>query len=191
MPHPSSPGRSIRDDIETVLVTEQEIDEAVEEIADRLAEDVGELNPILVGTLTGAFVFLADLVRKLDFPLEVDFMTARSYGDCTEAGELDVICDLTCDITGRHVVIVDDIADSGQTLKALMRMLRERGAASVRSCCLLDKPARRTCNFRPDYVGVTIPDRFVVGYGLDFAGHHRNLPFVGVLRPELYQTNQQ
>jgi hypoxanthine phosphoribosyltransferase len=98
---------------------------------------------------------------------------------------------MTCEVGGRHVVIVDDIADTGQTLKALVQLLYERGAASVRSCCLLDKPGRRTCDFEPDYVGVTIPNQFVVGYGLDFAGRHRNLPCVGVLRRELYESSKE
>jgi hypoxanthine phosphoribosyltransferase len=182
--------KSIRDDVETVLVTDEQLQAAVEEIAEELREDVGDSNPLMVGVLIGAFVFMADLVRALDFPLEVDFINASSYGDCTEAGELEIVSDLTCEVSGRHVVLVDDIADTGQTLKALVRMFQERGAASVRSACLLDKPARRTCDFQPDYIGVTIPDEFVVGFGLDFAGNHRNLPFVGVLRPGLYQSSE-
>ncbi|MBD3292919.1 MAG: hypoxanthine phosphoribosyltransferase [Armatimonadia bacterium] len=180
----------MRDDIETVLVTQEQLQAAIGRIAGELSEDVDDRNPLLVGVLIGAFVFLADLVRALDFPLEVDFINASSYGDCTEAGTLEIIADLTCDVAGRDVVLVDDIADTGQTLKALERMLHGRGAASVRTCCLLDKPARRTCDFEPQYVGVTIPDEFVVGYGLDFAGNHRNIPFVGVLRPELYQSSE-
>ncbi len=183
--------RSVRDDIETVLVTEKQLEEAVAEIARRLAEDLGDCNPVLIGVLTGSFVFLADLVRRLEFPLQVEFIAARSYGDSAVAGELEIACDVSCGIAGRHVVIVDDIADTGRTLKALVRMLHERGAASVHTCCLLDKPDRRTCDFEADYVGATIPDHFVVGYGLDFAGKHRNLPFVGVLRPDLYQSSEQ
>jgi len=156
-----------------------------------LAQDLGDCEPILIGVLTGSFMFLADLVRRLDFPVQVEFMAARSYGDCTVARQLEIACDVSCDIKGRHVVIVDDIVDTGRTLKALARMLQERGAASVRTCCLLDKPDRRDCDFEADYVGATIPDHFVVGYGLDFAGKHRNLPFVGVLRPDLYQAGSQ
>lgn len=178
------------DDIATVLVTEEQIEEAVDEIAAKLGDDVRDCHPILVGVLIGAFVFMADLVRRLDFPLEVDFVNASSYGDRTNPDELEIVTDMTLDVTGRHVVIVDDIADTGQTLRALAWMLQERGAATVRTCCLLDKPARRTCDFEADYVGVTIPDQFVVGYGLDYAGNHRNLPFVGVLRPELYQSGK-
>ena len=178
---------SIRGDIDTVLVTERQIDDAVGQLAAQLKADVGECEPLLVGILIGAFVFMADLVRELDFPVEMDFLNASSYGDCTDPGSLEITWDMTCDVTDRHVVLVDDICDTGQTLKALVQMLQERGAASVRTCCLLDKPDRRTCDYEPDYIGVTIPDRFVVGYGLDYAGKHRNLPFVGVLRPDLYQ----
>lgn len=181
----------VRNDVETVLVTEREIEAAVDALAAQLTEDVGDRNPLLVGVLIGAFVFMSDLLRRFDFPLEADFINASSYGDCTDPGALEIVCEMMCDVAGRHVVIVDDIADTGQTLKALMQMLQERGAASVRTCCLLDKPERRTCNFQPDYVGVTIPDQFVVGYGLDYAGKYRNLPFVGVLRPELYESGTQ
>ncbi|MFW5866694.1 MAG: hypoxanthine phosphoribosyltransferase [Armatimonadota bacterium] len=178
---------SIRDDVETVLVTQRQIEDAVGELAAQLTDDVGDREPLLVGVLTGAFVFMADLVRALDFAVEIDFLNASSYGDSTDPGALEITCDITCDVAGRHVVLVDDICDTGQTLKALVQTLEDRGAASVRTCCLLDKPDRRTCDFNPDYIGVTIPDRFVVGCGLDYAGKHRNLPFVGVLRPELYQ----
>lgn len=186
-----SSARSIRDNVETVLVTERQIDEAVNELAAQLTDEVGDRDPLLVGVLIGAFVFMADLVRALDFPLEVDFLNASSYGDGTDPGALEIVSDLTCDVAGRDVVIVDDICDTGQTLRALVLMLRDRGAASVRSCCLLDKPERRTCDFEPDYVGVSIPDRFVVGYGLDYAGGCRNLPCVGVLRPEMYKSSKE
>ncbi|MEA3402100.1 MAG: hypoxanthine phosphoribosyltransferase [Armatimonadota bacterium] len=179
---------SPREDIAEVIATEAEIRDAVERLAGELTEDVGELSPILVGVLNGAFVFLADLVRRLDFPLEIDFMNASSYGEGTVSEGLEIQTDLSLDVEGRHVVLVDDILDTGQTLQGLVRHVTGRGAASVRTCCLLDKPARRTVDFEADYVGIEIPDRFVVGYGLDFAQRHRNLPFIGVLRPELYQS---
>lgn len=179
-------GRRLRDDIETVLVTAEQIEAAVKDVASQLTDDVGEREPIFIGVLTGAFVFLADLIRQLDFPVEVCFVAASSYGDSTIAGDLEVTADIDREITGRHVVIVDDIIDTGETLRLLTQMMQQRGAASVRTCCLLDKPERRSCDFEADYVGITIPDSFVVGYGLDFAEEYRNLPFVGVLRPELY-----
>lgn len=187
MDKPPSP----RDDIDEILVTEAQLDEALTRLAERLTVDVGDKRPLLIGVLTGAFVFLADLMRRLDFPLEIEFICARSYRAGTEAGELQIVMDLPCEVAGRHVVLVDDILDTGQTLLALTGLLRARGAASVRTCCLLDKPERRTVEFEADYVGVRIPNRFVVGYGLDFAHHHRNLPFIGVLRPELYQSARE
>ncbi|MGC9319676.1 MAG: hypoxanthine phosphoribosyltransferase, partial [Armatimonadota bacterium] len=175
---------SPRDDIAEVIATEVEIRHAVRRLAAALTEDVGDLSPILVGVLNGAFVFLADLVRQLDFPLEIDFINASSYGESTVGDRVEIETDLSLDVKGRHVVIVDDILDTGQTLQGLVAHVTERGAATVRTCCLLDKPARRTVDFEADYVGIEIPDRFVVGYGLDFAQRHRNLPFIGVLRPE-------
>jgi len=181
---------SPRDDIERILVTEQQLEAALDRLAESLTREVGGADPILIGVLGGVFVFLADLVRRLDFALEVDFIDAESYGEDTEAGELKIIKDVDCEIRGRHVVIVDDILDTGQTLSALVRMLQERGPASLRTCVLLDKPARRVIEFEADYVGVRIPNVFVVGYGLDFAQRYRNLPFVGVLRPELYDKRR-
>lgn len=180
-------GRSLRNDIDEVLVTEAEIEQALARLAAQITVDLGDCNPILVGVLTGAFIFLGDLVRRLDFPLEIEFICAHSYGDGTHPGDLVIEMDLRRDIADRHVLLVDDILDTGQTLKALVQLLQQRGPKSVRTCCLLDKPSRRTVEFAADYIGLTIPDRFVVGYGLDFAHHHRNLPFIGVLRPELYE----
>ena len=184
-------GPSLRDDISDVIVTEEQLDAVLDRLAASITADLAGCDPVLVGVLTGAFMFMADLVRRLDFPLQIEFMCARSYGDATQAGELVIEMDLSCDVAGRHVLIVDDILDSGHTLSALTRMLQQRGAASVRTCCLLDKPERRAVEFEADYVGLRIPDRFVVGYGLDYARHHRNLPFVGVLRPELYRDQHQ
>ncbi len=180
--------RSLRDDVETVLIAPEELTAAVDSIALRLTEDVGDLNPLFIGVQIGAFVFLADLIRILDFPLEVEFIGASSYRDKTVPGKLEINNDVASDIAGRHLVVVDDIIDTGHTLQALIQMLRKRNAASVRSCCLLDKPERRECDYEADYVGIQIPDRFVVGYGLDHAEQYRNLPYVGVLRPELYNS---
>ncbi len=184
-------GPSLRDDISDVIVTEEQLDAVLDRLAASITADLAGCDPVLVGVLTGAFMFMADLVRRLDFPLQIEFMRARSYGEDTRAGELTIVMDLSCEIAGRHVLLVDDILDSGHTLAALARILQQRGAASVRTCCLLDKPARRAVAFEADYVGVRIPDRFVVGYGLDYAHHHRHLPFVGVLRPELYRDQHQ
>lgn len=179
--------RSLAEDVTDVLVTEEQIQAALDDLAGQLTDDYADKSPLLVGVLIGAFVFMADLVRRLDFPLEVDFVAVSSYGDATVAGELELTKDVAGDVAGRHVLIVDDILDTGCTLAMLTELFKHRGAASVRSCCLLDKPARRTVEFEADYLGLEIPDKFVVGYGLDFAQGYRNLGFVGVLRPELYK----
>jgi len=180
--------RSPREDVAEVLVTEEQLRAALADLAAQLTRDYADRNPLLVGVLVGAFVFMADLVRLLDFPLEVEFVGASSYGDGTAAGQLRLTKDAACEVRGREVLVVDDILDTGRTLARLVALFRERGAASVRACCLLDKPSRRTVDFRADYVGLEVPDRFVVGYGLDYACGYRNLPFVGVLRPELYRS---
>lgn len=181
-------GRSPREDVAEVLVSEQEIQGALDDLARRVTCDYADKNPLVVGVLTGAFMFMADLVRRLDFPLEVDFVAAASYGDGTVSSRLELTRDCDRDVSGRHVLVVDDILDSGRTLSMLTELFAERGAASVRTCCLLDKPSRRAVDFNADYVGLEIPDHFVVGYGLDYAYGYRNLPFVGVLRAEICRT---
>jgi hypoxanthine phosphoribosyltransferase len=130
---------------------------------------------------------MADLVRRLDFPLCMDFVNARSYGQAAvSCGEIRLDTELCGDLRDQHVLVVEDIIDTGRTLAALVEHLREAGCASVRTCCFLDKPSRRLVEFTPDYVGIEIPDHFVVGYGLDYAEKHRNLPYVAVLKPEAY-----
>jgi len=185
------PSPSPRQDVAQVLATEQELDAAVSRLAEQITADYRDRRPLLVGVLVGSFVFLADLIRRLDFPLEVDFIAACSYGQSTVPGELALELDLHCEVAGRHVLVVDDILDTGRTLKRLVALMGERGAASVRCCCALDKPSRREVEFEADYVGLQIPDHFVVGYGLDYACSYRNLPFVGVLRDELYRSRAQ
>jgi hypoxanthine phosphoribosyltransferase len=179
--------RCLRDDIAEVLVSEEQIEAALEDLARRVTADYADKRPLLVGVLTGAFIFMADLVRRLDFALEVDFVAVSSYGDSTASGELKLTKDVDCELSGRHVLVVDDIVDTGRTLAMLVELFERRGAAEVRTCCLLDKPARREVDFEANYLGLQIPDQFVVGYGLDYAFGHRNLPFVGVLRAELYE----
>lgn len=174
-------------EIERVLVTEAEIAAAVDELADRLSRDYAGRHPVMVGALTGAVVFLADLMRRLDFPLTVDTVAVSSYGGGHEtSGELSWGKALSTDVRGRAVVIVEDIVDSGLTLARLRAALTEAGAADVAVCALLSKPARRQVDVPVEYVGLEIPDEFVVGYGLDYAQRWRNLPFVGVLRREVY-----
>ncbi len=168
------------------LVSEEQLRAIVARLAEEIADEYRDKNPLIVGILVGSFVFVADLVRALDFPLEVAFVCAASYGQSTVAGELALKLDLDTEVAGRHLIVVDDILDTGRTLSKLTEMFVERGAASVRTCCVLDKPSRREVSFDADFVGMEIPDQFVVGYGLDYAQSYRNLPFVGVLRSEFY-----
>ncbi|PNT71673.1 uncharacterized protein LOC100837563 [Brachypodium distachyon] len=180
--------------IDRVLWTEAEIAARVAEVASELAADLRPLPEpaVIVGVATGAFLFLADLVRRVDVPLSVDFVRAESYGDGTESsGRPRVTADLKVDVAGKHVVVVEDIVDTGNTLSCLIAHLQKKGASSISVCTFLDKPARRTVNFQlvgdgKFYRGFECPDSFVVGYGMDYAELYRNLPYVGVLKPEIY-----
>ncbi len=176
--------------IDRILVSEEDIDIGVTRIADEIDRDYnnGEKNLLLLGILKGSVVFMGDLMKKLRTPLEIDFMKVSSYGSGTESsGRINIILDLQRqDLSSRDIVIVGDIIDSGRTLSYLVEYLTLNGARSVKTCTLLDKPSRRTVNFVPDYVGYEIPDEFVVGYGLDYDEKYRALPYVGVLKPEVY-----
>lgn len=163
-----------------VLIDSKTIADRVRDLGRRLAGDYAGRCPVFVGLLKGSFVFLADLSRATELPIEVDFLGLASYGHATEPGDLRVTKDLSSNLAGRDVLLVEDICDTGQSLAAACKMLRARGPASVKTCVLLDKPSRRQVEFSPDYVGFEIPDLFVVGYGLDFAERFRNLPWVGV-----------
>lgn len=182
----------MRDDIAEVLVSEEAIRARVQELGARISMDyrdkVGSKAPlVLVGLLRGAIVFLSDLMRAVDIPIHLDFIGISSYGMSTESGAVRLVMDLETDIAGRHVVIVEDIVDTGKTLSYLMATLKARHPASLKIAALLDKPGRRQAAIDVDYVGFEIPDKFVVGYGLDFAEGYRNLPFVGVLKEHLYK----
>jgi hypoxanthine phosphoribosyltransferase len=178
---------TIHADVQEVLLTEDQIQARVAELGGRLNADYAGLEPVLISVLKGSIVFLADLVRSMELPLSIDIMEVSSYGAATEtSGQVRILKDLSNPIEGRHVIVVEDIIDTGLTLNYLLRYLREKGPASLRICCLLDKPARRLTEIPIDYVGFTIPDRFVVGYGLDYGERYRNLPYVGVLRPSVY-----
>jgi hypoxanthine phosphoribosyltransferase len=178
---------TIHADVQEVLLTEDQIQARVSELGAQLNADYVGLEPVLISVLKGSIVFLADLVRGMELPLSIDIMEVSSYGAATEtSGQVRILKDLSNPIEGRHVIVVEDIIDTGLTLNYLLRYLREKGPASLRICCLLDKPARRLTEIPIDYVGFTIPDRFVVGYGLDYGERYRNLPYVGVLRPSVY-----
>jgi hypoxanthine phosphoribosyltransferase len=178
---------TIHADVQEVLLTEEQIQARVAELGTQLNADYAGLEPVLISVLKGSIVFLADLVRSMELPLSIDIMEVSSYGAATEtSGQVRILKDLSNPIEGRHVIVVEDIIDTGLTLNYLLRYLREKGPASLRICCLLDKPARRLTEIPIDYVGFTIPDRFVVGYGLDYGERYRNLPYVGVLRPSVY-----
>jgi hypoxanthine phosphoribosyltransferase len=177
----------MHDDVGEVLISHQQIRDRTAELGRLIAEDYRGKEPLLICILKGGLMFLADLMREIDLPLEIDFIAVSSYGDSTESsGVVRILMDLERNIRGRHVLIVEDIIDTGRTLSYIIENLRTRGPASIKVCTLLDKPARRELEIPIDYVGFTIPDRFVIGYGLDYGEIYRNLPFVGVLKPELY-----
>jgi hypoxanthine phosphoribosyltransferase len=178
---------SMHDDIAETLVSEQEIQAKVAELGRRISEDYAGSEILLIGLLRGAIVFLSDLMRAISIPVRLDFIGISSYGASTESGAVRLVMDLETDIAGRHVLVVEDIVDTGKTLSYLLENLKARQPASLRICALLDKPERRTVPIAIDYVGFEIADKFVVGYGLDFAEGYRNLPFVGVLKEHLYR----
>ena len=178
--------------IAEVLLTEEQIAGKVADLAAEVSRDYAERRLVLVGVLNGSAVFLSDLLRKLTVPAEIEFVGASSYGDGTVSrGACELTKDLDRPIGGKHALVVEDIVDTGGTLAAIVERLRAKGAASVEACALLDKPSRREVDFHPRYVGFEIPDRFVVGYGLDFAHHYRGLPYVAVLKPEAYESPTQ
>ena len=180
-------GRDLRDDIDHILVSELQIQDKVEEVGKRLTLDYAGKDLVLIGVLKGAIMFIVDLARAIDLPLTLDFMAVASYGASTEtSGIVRILKDLDSSIENKDVLIVEDIIDSGLTLNYILETLHARNPASLSVCSLLSKPARRHVDVPVDYVCFEIPDEFVVGYGLDFNQIYRNLPFVGVLKPELY-----
>ncbi|MEG0874242.1 MAG: hypoxanthine phosphoribosyltransferase [Clostridiales bacterium] len=164
-----------------VLYSEEQIAARVEALGKEITADYQGKDLLVIGILKGSFMFFSDLVKKIDLPLEIDFMGAKSYGDNTHPGEVRIVKDLDKPIEGRHILIVEDILDTGQTLHALYKLLEVRGAASLRTCTFLDKPARRNTDFYADYKGYEISDYFAVGYGLDYAEKYRNLPYIAEL----------
>ena len=178
----------LMDDVARVLISHQELERRIAELGDQISADYEGLDPLLLCVLKGGYVFLADLTRALTIPHGVDFMATSSYGANTESsGVVRILKDLDADITDRHVLIVEDIIDTGHTLSYLIDNLRVRQPAGLAICALLNKPSRRLVDLDLDYAGFEIPDEFVIGYGLDYAENYRNLPFIGVLKPEIYQ----
>ncbi|NLB60929.1 MAG: hypoxanthine phosphoribosyltransferase [Clostridiales bacterium] len=175
-------------DLTRVLLTQSEIEKRVSELAEDISKDYTDKEPVAICILKGASVFYCDLLRKLNFPVRMDFMAISSYGCSTKsAGEIRIKKDIDCDIANSHVLIVEDIIDTGCTLSNLIALLNQRNPKSVKTVCLLDKPKRRKATIQPDYCGFEIEDNFVVGYGLDYAERYRNLPYIGILSPKIYE----
>ena len=177
----------MENDIKEILFTEEQLCQRVQELADQINRDYAGKEIMLISVLRGSFVFMADLCRRITLPCKVDFMAVSSYGKGTKStGQVQITKDLSEDISGRHIVVVEDILDSGNILSYLLKILENRHPASIRLATLLDKPERRTKPVQVSYSGFTIPDAFVVGYGLDYAEHYRNLPYIGILKPSVY-----
>jgi hypoxanthine phosphoribosyltransferase len=183
---------NMHDDIESILVTNEQIQSKVLELGEQITQYYKDLNLLLLGTLKGAVPFIADLARAIHLPLEIDYMAVSSYGNSTESsGIVRILKDLEGPVQQKHILIVEDIVDSGQTLHYLMEVLRQRRPLSLRVCSLLDKGRERVKPVHLDYIGFQIPDRFVVGYGLDYAQRYRNLPYIGILKPSVYQDEPE
>jgi hypoxanthine phosphoribosyltransferase len=178
-----------RNDVAEVLITGDQIQAKVRELGQRLGTDYADTELTLVSVLKGSLPFMADLMRAIPIPVQIDLMEVSSYGGTSTetSGLVRILKDLSSSIAGRDVLIVEDIIDTGLTLNYLLRYLRGKNPKSLRICALLDKPARRLVEIQIDYLGFTIPDQFVVGYGLDYGEFYRNLPFIGVLKPEVYE----
>lgn len=179
-------------DIQKVLVTPEELQAAVKRLGKELTEEYKDKNVMIIGLLRGAVPFMADIIREMDCYLEIDFMDVSSYHGTTQSsGEVKILKDLDSPVEGRHILIVEDIIDTGRTLKHVIELLKYRKAASIKVCSILDKPSARVEKDVPvDYIGIEIPNEFVVGYGLDYQEKYRNLPYIGVLKPEVYESGE-
>lgn len=179
--------KTIPQDIARVLISTDDLQRRVQELADQISADYQDQNPLLVCVLKGGYVFLADLTRAMSINHAVDFMAISSYGSgAVSSGVVRILKDLDRDISGRHVLLVEDIIDTGHTIAYILDNLRTRQPASMRVCTLLSKPSRREIPLPVDYIGFEIPNEFVIGYGLDYAERYRNLSYIGVLKPEVY-----
>lgn len=174
-------------DIEKVLLSTEDLNKRIQELGQQISTDYDGKEILMIGVLRGAVIFMADLARAIKVPVTLDFMSVSSYGvSTTSSGVVRILKDLDQDVEGKHLLVVEDIIDSGLTLNYLLKNLKSRKPASARICTLLSKPDRRQVNVTIDYNGFTIPDEFVVGYGLDYAEKYRNLPYIGILKPEAY-----
>ena len=191
MPYGLKKGMIMKEDIKEVLLTEEQLKGLTQKLGKQISDDYKGKKLVLVSVLKGSIVFMADLMRNITIPCEIDFMAVSSYGKAVKSsGNVKIIKDLDRSVSGVDLLIVEDILDSGRTLYCLKQLLESRGANSIRICTLLDKPDRRDEeikeNLKADYVGAVIPDAFVVGYGLDYSEKYRNLPYVGILKPSVY-----
>lgn len=174
-------------EIERILFSEEELTQRVKELGAQITQDYQGKEPVLISVLRGSYIFMADLSRAIDLPCAIDFMSVSSYGKGTSSsGQVQITKDLSDEIEGKDIIIVEDILDSGNTLFYLMQLLQARNPASICLCTLLDKPERRVKDIKANYIGFSVPDAFVVGYGLDYAEKYRNLPYIGILKPEVY-----
>lgn len=177
----------IHNDVSEILYTEEKLAQIVKDMGKRISEDYRDKNLFMVSVLKGSLIFMADLMRAIDIPCAIDFLSVSSYGaGTTTSGAVRILKDLDCSLEGKDILVVEDILDSGVTLSYLLKTLSARKPSSIRLCTLLDKPERRRVPITPDYVGTVVPDEFIVGYGLDYAERYRNLPYIGVLKPEIY-----
>ncbi|MBU5677268.1 hypoxanthine phosphoribosyltransferase [Alkaliphilus sp. MSJ-5] len=179
----------MHNDVEEILFSKEDISRKVKELGEKISKDYNRDDEVVVvGVLKGANVFMADLIREIDIPVYIDFMAVSSYGYSTESsGIVRILKDLDLEIEGKHVLIIEDIIDTGLTLKYLTDNLKSRNIKSLKICTLLDKPKRRKCDLNIDYIGFEIPDKFIVGYGIDYGEKYRNLPYVASLKEETYK----
>lgn len=177
----------MKHDIEKILLDEKQISDIVNELGAKISKDYKGKNLIIISVLKGSVVFMADLMRAISIPCKIDFMVVSSYGNSTtSSGTVKIIKDLDIDLSGYDLLLVEDILDTGRTLNSLIEILKTRNPSSVKICTFLDKPERRVVDLSADYTGTVVPDEFVIGYGLDYDEYYRNVPYLGVLKPEIY-----
>jgi hypoxanthine phosphoribosyltransferase len=178
-------------DVKEILIDEETLAEKIKELGEKITKDYEGKTPILVGLLKGAVPFMAAIMKEIKLPVNIDFMGVSSYGNkSTSSGVVRILHDLSLDIEGKEILIIEDIIDSGNTLSYLLNVLENKGAKDIKICTLLDKPSRREKDIKVDYVGFEIPDEFLVGFGLDYAEKYRNLPYIGILDPSAIEDGQ-